>query len=111
MRGRIVVSMVPPGYRTQSPDTSFEAEQILFEGYRRMTPAERIHRACELEEMGRRISLAALRKRYPGESDRDLALRLASFAICPADLRAAFGWEWKDAPDAAAPEGHCGSRP
>lgn len=81
-----------PGYRTQSPDTSIEAELVLFDGYRRMTPGERVRRACDLAEAGRRIALVHLRRRFPEASARDLQLRLASWNIPLADLKAAYGW-------------------
>lgn len=90
----------PPGYRTQSVDTSYEAEQIVFAAYRRMTPAERVRRACDLAEAGRRIALIALRNRHPEASERELLLRLASWTIDPADLKAATGWPAPEADDA-----------
>lgn len=98
------MSTMPEGYRTQSSDTSYEAEQVYFDLLRRMTPAERIRRACDLAEAGRRIALASLRERYPRATERDLILRLASLTIDPALLKAAFGWDPEEEPHDPGPD-------
>ncbi len=94
----------PPGYRTQSLDTSYEAEQVLFEGYRRMTPAERVRRACDLFELGRRMALASLRERFPRDSEHRLRIRLAALSIDGKTLKAAFGWDPTESPDGPGPD-------
>lgn len=38
---------LPPGYRTQSEDTSHEVERLLIEAYRRMPASEKAHRIVE----------------------------------------------------------------
>jgi hypothetical protein len=78
--------------KTQSPDTHPEIERILIEAYRRMTPAEKIRKMRQLNEFGYRLALAEVQRRYPGASERECQLRVASRYL-PADLmRKAFGW-------------------
>lgn len=87
------------GYRTQSPDTSREAEEVLFAAYRRMTPSEKWHRVADLTRTARAFALAGLRMRHPQASERELLLRLASTYIDRQTMIAAFGWD----PAAAEP--------
>ena len=94
----------PAGYRTQSLDTSYEAEQVLFEGYRRMTFAERTRRACDLFELGRQMALASLRERYPQDSEHRLRIRLAALTIDGKTLKSAFGWDPTESPDGPGPD-------
>jgi hypothetical protein len=79
--------------KTQSPDTSPEAERILIKGYRRMTPREKMQRVLEMNRFGYQLALAGVRRRHPNADERELNLRIASLSI-PADLmRKAFGWD------------------
>lgn len=81
------------GYRTQSPDTSREAEDVLFAGYRRMSAAEKWQRVADLTKTARAFALAGLRMRHPQASERELLLRLASTYIDRETMIAAFGWD------------------
>ena len=73
-------------------DTSPEVEAILIAGYRRMTPAERLARACDLSLAVRQLALARLRSEHPSASERELQLRLAALTIDAETMRRAFGW-------------------
>jgi hypothetical protein len=67
----------PPGYRTQSADTSVWAERLLFEHLRALGPRETaamIGEACRLMD---ELLLAGLRRDHPGEDQAMLALRAA----------------------------------
>lgn len=57
-------------------DTTDEAEQVRLAAIRRMTPAQRLRQALDHSEAMRRVTLSALRRRYPECSDRELAERL-----------------------------------
>jgi hypothetical protein len=83
----------PTAYRTQSPDTSREAEEILFAAYRRMTPAEKWARVADLNHAAREFALAGLRRSHPNAGERELRLRLAARRLDRANMIAAFGWD------------------
>jgi len=58
-------SVPPPGYRTQSPDTSYEAEQRQIAIWRAMTPRRKLEL---LDEMRRgALALSAIGARLRGE--------------------------------------------
>jgi hypothetical protein len=76
---------MPPGYKTQSPDTSYEAEQILIEHYRKMEPWQKIEKMRQLNDFAARAIFAEVQSRYPDAPEREIWLRVASRYI-PADL-------------------------
>jgi hypothetical protein len=79
-------------YRTQSPDTSFDAERVLVRRYRAMSPAEKLRIFRQLSRTTQELALAGLRRRFPQASTRELQLRLAATRLDRETLRAAFGW-------------------
>lgn len=79
-------------YRTQSPDTSVEAERILVHRYRMMSPDDKLRMVRQLSRTSQELALAGLRRRYPQASARDLSLRLAATRLDAKTLRDAFGW-------------------
>jgi hypothetical protein len=46
--------------RTQSADTSPEIEELLLEGYRRMTPWEKLRQVFELNRMAQQMAARLL---------------------------------------------------
>lgn len=74
-------------------DTPPEVEAILVAGYQRMTPAERLARACDLSLAVRQLALSRLRSEHPNASERELRLRLAALTIDAETMRRAFGWD------------------
>ncbi len=78
---------------TRLTDTSDEAERVLVEAYRRMSPAQRIHRVRELIHYANELALSDIRRRHPQATERELQLRLASRRLDPALLREHFGWD------------------
>lgn len=66
-------------YRTQSADVTPAIEAIVVDGWRRMSPAEKVRQVRELTRTTRRFALAGLRDRYPDASDAELSRRLAAF--------------------------------
>ena len=81
--------------RTQSRDTSPEAEAVLIEGYARMTAAQKAERVRQMTQAVQQMALARLRDQYPTASDRELQLRLASLWISRELMIKAFGWDPK----------------
>jgi hypothetical protein len=80
-------------YKTQSPDTHPEIERIQIEGYRRMTPAQKLERVWGLDATVRALQMAEIRSRHPDADDRECLLRMASRRL-PADvMRKVFNWD------------------
>lgn len=72
-------------------DTSPEMEARLVELYRRMTPAQRAAKVSSLTASAHAVALAGLRQVHPGDSERELRLRLAARYIDPELLERAMG--------------------
>jgi len=71
------------GYRTQSEDTSPEADRLSFDLYRRMSAAEKLGLVAALCRQGDQLALAGLRLRHPGASEAELRHRLAALRLGP----------------------------
>jgi hypothetical protein len=80
-------------YKTQSPDTSFEAERWLVERYRKMTPAQQIHIFQQLSRASQELAMAGLRDRHPHAGPEELRLRLAATRLSAETMREVFGWD------------------
>lgn len=79
--------------RTQSSDTHPEIERRLIEAYRTMTPSQKLSRVVEMTRAVQQMALARLRSTYPGASDRELTLHLASLWIDRETMIRAFDWD------------------
>ena len=80
--------------RPMALDTPPEVERILIEGYRRMTPAEKLRRVAELGELAERMAAARIRQQYgPDLSERELQLRLAALRLDRATMIEVFDWD------------------
>ncbi len=60
-----------------SLDTSAEAERVVFDKLRAMSPADRLRLALSLSQSVRELALAGVRHRYPNAPVREQLLRLA----------------------------------
>ena len=74
-------------------DTDPKIMAILIEGYRKMTPAQKLERVFALTRAVQQLALADIRRRHPDAGEREQALRLASRWIDPELMRSAFGWD------------------
>lgn len=75
-------------------DTSPEVEAILLEGYRRMSPAEKLARVLDLNRAVEDLALARIRKEYgPGLSEREERLRLAALHLDRETMLRVFHWD------------------
>jgi len=83
---------VATGYRTQSRDTSPEAERILFDHYRQLSAADKILLVRQLCRAAETFALAGARRRHPGASEEELQMRVAATRFDAPTLREAFGW-------------------
>lgn len=80
--------------KTRSLDTPPEVEEILLEGYRRMSPAEKLRRVAELNRATQAMAAARIRSRYgPDLGERELRLRLAALRLDRATMIEVFGWD------------------
>ena len=65
----------PPGCVTQSADTSYEVELLLFERWRGMSPDEQGALIAQTARDLHTLCLAGLRHRLPQAHERELELR------------------------------------
>jgi len=62
-------------------DTAREAQEVLDNLYRRMSPAAKLARVRDLTLAVNQLALAGLRARYPEETEPELLLRLARLRL------------------------------
>ena len=84
---------LPSMLRTPPNDTDPRVEAILIEGYRRMSPAQKLERVRALTRAVQELALFDIRRRHPDADEREQALRLASRWIEPELMIRAFGWD------------------
>jgi hypothetical protein len=75
-----------PAMRTKAllaADTSLEVERIQVELWRRMSPLQKLAAVTEISRAAEMLSLAGIRLRHPGASDRECLLRLAVLKLGP----------------------------
>lgn len=88
--------MLGPVNRTPPSDTSPEIERFLIEGYRKMSPAQKLLRVQALTQAVQELALLDVRRRHPNADEREQALRVASRWIEPSLMRRAFGWDVRE---------------
>ncbi|HWP93314.1 MAG TPA: hypothetical protein VNN20_14055 [Thermodesulfobacteriota bacterium] len=74
-------------------DTPPEIQRILIEGYRRMTPRQKMKRVSELSKAVQQLALARIRSQYGEIPDREMRLRLASLWLDRNTMIRVFGWD------------------
>ncbi len=80
--------------KPMSLDTPPEVEEILIEGYRRMSPQEKLQRVLELNDLVERMAAARIRAQYgPEISERELVLRLAALRLDRETMIEVCGWD------------------
>jgi hypothetical protein len=80
--------------RSGISDTSPEVEAILLEGYRRMSPAEKLARVLDLNRAVEELARARLRRQYgPDLSEREERLRLAALHLDRETMIRVFDWD------------------
>ena len=78
-------------------DTHPKIEILLIEGYRRMSPTQKLERVRALTRAVQELALMDVRRRHPGADAREQALRVASRWIEPDLMVRAFGWDVREA--------------
>jgi hypothetical protein len=74
-------------------DTHPAIESVLIEGFRAMTPSQKLQIVSQLTLAVQQLALADVRRRHPNADARELELRVASRWIEPKLMLAAFGWD------------------
>lgn len=76
-----------------SPDTSPEAQQVLFDLTRRTPVWRRLQLTCELVQTTRLLMLTDLRRRFPGAGEDELMRRLIARVLPREQVVRAFGFD------------------
>lgn len=74
-------------------DTTPAVERLLIEGYRRMSPAEKLERVAAMNRALQQLATARLRAQYGQMTESELRLRLAALRLDARTMRDAFGWD------------------
>lgn len=75
-------------------DTSRDVQRVLVEGYRQMSPREKLQRVRSLNRSVRTLALAGVRQRFGRDlPEREEQLRLAALSIDRQTMIAAFDWD------------------
>jgi hypothetical protein len=77
-------------------DTHPKIEAFLIEGYRKMSPAQKLERVRALTRAVQELALLDVRRRHPDADEREQALRVASRWIEPELMARAFGWDVRE---------------
>jgi len=80
----------------QPNDTHPKVEAFLIEGYRKMSPAQKLERVRALTRAVQEVALLDVRRRHPDADEREQALRVASRWIEPDLMVRAFGWDVRE---------------
>ena len=65
----------------------------MIEGYRKMTPRQKLKRVDELTKAIQQLALARIRKQYGNIPEREQRLRLASLWLNRETMVHFFGWD------------------
>ena len=74
-------------------DTPSRIQMMLIEGYRQMTPIDKLKRVCELTHAVQQLALARIRKQYGDLPEREQRLRLASLWLDRQTMRQVYQWD------------------
>lgn len=77
----------------QAQDTPSDIQKIIIEGYRRMSPQQKLKRVSELTKAVQQLALARIRKQYGTLSKREQHLRLASLWLDRDMMIRVFHWD------------------
>ncbi|NUQ43413.1 MAG: hypothetical protein HUU32_18650 [Calditrichaceae bacterium] len=77
----------------QGHDTPSHIQKILMEGYRRMSPQQKLQRVSEMTRGVQQLALARIRKQYGALPERELRLRLAALWLDRETMMRVFGWD------------------
>lgn len=76
-----------------SPDTTPEAQRVLFDLMRRTPAWKRLRLACELVQTTRGLMLADLRRRFPEAGEEELRRRFIARVLAREEVIRAYGFD------------------
>lgn len=76
-----------------SPDTSIEAQEVLFDLIRRAPVWKRLRMVADLNQTLRLLAMADVRRRYPDATQEEIHRRLAARLLKREEIIAAYGWD------------------
>jgi hypothetical protein len=82
----------PPGYRTQSEDTSYAIEQMLFARWREMEPHEKAALIGTLHEAMRDLVRCGVEQRHPEADGEEVEMRVLVELVGADLVERACGW-------------------
>jgi len=65
----------------------------MLELWRRATPSQKLRKVFELGQMANALARSEIRNRYPGATEREIELRLASRTLDRQTMIRAFNWD------------------
>jgi hypothetical protein len=74
-------------------DTSADAERFLIEGYRRMSPMDKLRRVESLNRAVTQLQRARIRKQYGDISEDEMRMRIGALRLGRDLMIKAFGWD------------------
>ncbi len=74
-------------------DTKPEVAQILIQGYRAMSHAEKARQVSDLTRTVHLLAEARIRKEYPDATEREVTLRRAALTLGRDLVKKAFNWD------------------
>lgn len=77
-------------------DTDPRIHALIIEGYRRMSPSQKLERVWALTRAVRELAMLDVKRRHPNADERELALHAASRWIEPELMLEAFGWDVRE---------------
>jgi len=60
---------VKSGYKSQSIDTSIEADVLMFQLLRHLTPQQKVQRTCTFNQAVRRLAISGIKNQYPNATE------------------------------------------
>lgn len=74
-------------------DTPPHVDAMMFELWRRATPAQKLRKVFGMGQMINALTRGEIRSRYPNATEREIELRLASRSLSRDLMVKAFGWD------------------
>ena len=74
-------------------DTPPEVEELMFQLWRRATPAQKLRKVLDIGKMVNELVRSELRKRYPDATPLEIELRLVSRNLDRETMIRAFNWD------------------
>jgi uncharacterized protein YaeQ len=81
------------GYRTQSPDTSREAEERQIAHWRDLPDAEKARVFSEMMRAAQQLARAGIEARHPNASAEEVRLRLLALRLDRDTMLKFFAWD------------------